>query len=56
MGLQLLPRYSGWKKPSFTIEGLLITSHKYFFQEMQQRRPCHWARTSVSDFQGGEFS
>lgn len=38
LGSQLLPRSSGWKKPSFTIEDLLITGRKYFLQELQHRR------------------
>lgn len=34
LGLQLLPRYFGWKKPPFAIDDLLNDGHEYFFPEI----------------------
>lgn len=50
LGLQLLPRYSGWKKPSLPVEDTLLTSHKYFFPGFLSRESPGYHRTTVSDF------
>lgn len=38
LGLQLLPRYFGWKKPPFATDDLLNDGHKYFFPETAAKK------------------